>query len=1761
MEIKVIKKDERYFAQFHNFDSSLIKKSIVRKTWDKSYILEVVPEEYKIYSKRLELFDRKYNLLEINLPLDESLTITEFYILKLIDIYDVEYEYYIDYNTFHGILSEDELYKFTINENVIDTKKLYRYSFYIVGNNYDKHLINLVNTINSKELVFRIPNKKLLKSSDYLLEVYLQNKKIDQSEVRIITDKNIDFVFDIEDYENYFKYSVTPKRRYKRLNQFNLDYNGKKINVNEKKLSNVMFYLPKHSLKENRKIVLKYRLYEDTINGKYYDETKVYDLTPYKKKYDIDNFDYHYDYSNDIMVLRWTNKSSANIKYKININNNMFYTDIPRLVIHNYSHFNNNQTTIPCIIEYDSNNKYSIKNEYELPNYIKLESPNNFIPKIDYSDCLKNGEAFGKLQWTTPAFPFYSVITINVKHIDQFLDEYLFPWETRRILNEPVENFDLKYTDYNKLYDYDFPVNGEKVQKTPNDTLISYDGTKQGRIYLGEVGTYQLPLWFCENDSEYTIKVEIYDSWGQLCGSNTINFKLDNIKNGEITEDNLIFKRNQEIQFGESGTVGEYYKVINPKPIDVMKHYSTTYKSFTGKPLYNIQNTDSDNNSLYYYLNTKEGEKINFSYSRSYNFYRLEYKILDPDNNIILEDFHIPLSNDYSKNKIDISKEIFLKEGIYTMQIKTFNSSMQSSKIKDINFFIFNERPEQPNIKINNEDFNTNENGYITINKKFFHMEVTNNKPSKKYAGWQYKEAHFFFKKKDGYYNQYADYVVLADKDNGSIVLNNTVEIENGSYMCKVVCYDYNGNKSDSSEIEFDLISTIKIIPEKLFTNDLVTPFKWLITKSQECEGFYYFFRYSKDGINYEDSIKVKVVSPYYIDDPNTKKEYVLETHWLTSDSSTVDEGLYKLVVFEYNKKHPEGLEEYEFESPVVDVNVVANPSQPIYAKKSDTAKVFNEKQFNEYVYTSSIETLVFETINSEPVLDNPETSVIEGQRFKIQLIDPSGNKFFGNLPIPTETGIYQFTNITNICNITNPQEGVWELRFITTDKYGNDNSHRGYYTYKIVYVNRDPKISSLTTINSTGSNIFGLNSTKVGYYVSTSEIYENIANYDKYKDLFQVNKFELNMIYTPSGSSYKTHIYSDDKGIIEVINPLTESDKLNHYRDGKYLLELACIDPLNRKSSYENRNFYIDTKLNGEINFINNNIFNSHIVDLIATASGEVKTVYYTFDKNKDDVKTWDKVSVREFLYNENTIYGIELKNMNFDNDGSKILYYVLEEESGNMSNIKAYYFSIDTSIKLIPIFNYDNKVYYTKFDDSINIGWDLTNEDVNHFYFKLDKIEQQPDGSIEVVESYMPSTSYIDTLIPVGPGNNDFVDIKEMRNINISLIENGYIIDGYYMVTIKGFNIYGGFKENSFRFQIDTTTQLDIGYEIINNKITIDSNIITWNHILKASSYEVSYDGITWIKTVENKFMVDTDRISTDKNGNNFIYMRWKTYGGVYSSISKINLKLNIIKLKTPSIYFYNNKTISESNKKIEWIVEIPDADKAKYLYYSFDNKQWFAKPITSSKQSVLDTTLEYPIKDGRYDIFVKTTDENPLIEKFFNKSELVHATVDVFAQDIEKPIFSGLKSGMNLSIPVRLFIENKDIRVQYFIFVNNILVPEGYEISSSSMKKFNIEVKGKKKGLEKIYDLIPREENYHVFSLTTEPYEISIGNSKVICIIDDANSEIEVQSMPNKRNSEIIRYRKKNSNEKWNVLRVGDRLSIDNEWEFHISTFAVI
>ena len=46
-----------------------------------------------------------------------------------------------------------------------------------------------------------------------------------------------------------------------------------------------------------------------------------------------------------------------------------------------------------------------------------------------------------------------------------------------------------------------------------------------------------------------------------------------------------------------------------------------------------------------------------------------------------------------------------------------------------------------------------------------------------------------------------------------------------------------------------------------------------------------------------------------------------------------------------------------------------------------------------------------------------------------------------------------------------------------------------------------------------------------------------------------------------------------------------------------------------------------------------------------------------------------------------------------------------------------------------------------------------------------------------------------------------------------------------------------------------------------------------------------------------------------------------------------------------------------------------------------------------------------------------------------------------------------------------------------------------------------------------------------------------------------------------MPNKRNSEIIRYRKKSSNEKWNVLRVGDRLSIDNEWEFHISTFAVI
>lgn len=1760
MNITVKKIEENYYAIFNQPDFPLIKKCIIKKSWDNDFNLEVIPKEYDLYKNDLELFKKEYNLITVQLPLENPLSIFEFYVITLIDVYNNEYRYFIDYNKFYSIKTEKNLYKFKVNADILDKKKLSRYTFYIKGAFGDIHKTTLVSVVNSNELIMLIPNKDLLQSPYYRLNSYLNNELIDTSSVNILTSDTVDFVLDIKEYGTYFEYILNPKFNYPQLSKIEIRYKNKCIVCEKEKLKNISFFLPSHSISNMNELQIGYILNEDTLNPTTIQKETIIYSSPYKNEtIEIYDFKSKYNFYNDNMYVSWKNKSSRKTKYKIFVEGKTFYTYNSYLLIKDFKMYNNNKLSIPIQITADLDNSYSVNYYDSLPNYHKIDSPNKFIPNIDYSDCLYCNKHTGILKWTTPKHHYYSAIKIEVLHVPQFLDEYISPWNDERILDKTPEEFDLKYNDYEKLIEYDFPSKGQERKKRVLDTLTGYDGTKQGMIFLGETNQYELPLWYCQDGYEYKITVQIFDRWMNTLGSNSCSFPIYDNQVGEVTDDWLWFNRNQSIQFGETGTIGEFFKIINPTPIDVMKHYSLLYKEYKGKALYNLLNTDKENNSLYYFFNINEGENLEIKYKRTYNFYNLEYSIYNDKKELLYSGNHKPQGNDYEDNKINVPKAIFNKEGKYIMQIKTFNAAAQSSRIKETNFFVFNEKPDAPYLKINEDDYKL-VNDKVIINKKYFNFQITNNMLSEKYAGWKFKEVHFFFKKLDEYYNEYADYVVLAEKEDGSIILNNTAEIENGEYECKIVAYDYAANASEPYIFQFELISEIKITPEKLFTNDLLNKFKWKIQKSQDSEGFYYYFKLSKDGINFKNSDIIKIESPYYVDDPNTEPEYILDIHWLTEDNITFDEGYYKLVVYEWNKKHPEGIQEYQFESDVVDVNLTSNPSQPIYAIESKHAKVFNKKQFDEYVYTDDLNSVAFETIHSEQVLDDSETSAIEGQYYKIQMVDPSGNIYSGTLPIPTEVGMYNFTNIANVCNIINQTEGVWDLRFITVDKYGNDNTHRGYYTYQIALVTRNPRITSCVTTNSTGSNIFGLTSTQIGYFIST-RIYEDIPNYEKHKEKFKINKFELNMLTNPAGSSYTTNIIANERNIIDVVNPLTDEEKLNHSRDGKYLIEVACKDPLGRKSDYESRSFYIDTKLNGELLFVNNNIFYTNIVDLIATASGEVKNVYYSFDIENKDFYTWDKVSVQEVKIGDQIVNGIEIKNITFKDDGTKVVQYVLEEESGNTSNIKHYSFIVDTSIKLLPIFDYDNKVYYTKESESIFLSWNMTSEDVNQFLFKLDKIEMQEDGSTIIIESYMPMLHTSDNYVPVGPGKNDFIDLKDSKELEISLIDNGFLNDGYYMVTVKGINIYNTFTENTFRFQIDKTTPLDISYEILNNKITIDSNIITWNHIREASSYELSYDSKSWTKTIENRFMIDANKVIKDENGQSYIFMKWRTHSGIYSAVSKIFIQLNIAKLKTPKVIFYSNQTITENNKNLEWVIEIPDADKAKYIYYSFDTNTWFVKQIKQSIENIINSTVVYPINDGRYDIFVRTTDENPLKEKYFNKSDLVHSSIDIFSQEIETPIFSGIINGQHLSLPTKLFILNKNPKVQYFIFVNDVLVPEGYEISSSTLKKYDIRVKAKKIGLETVYDLIDDIDNFHVYSLTTEQYTISIGNSKILCVIDDTNEQIEVQSMPNKRNTEVIMYRRKNTNDKWTILRIGDKLSLNNEWEFHITTFSVI
>lgn len=1740
MKIEVEKVDNLYYLVITNFDSD-ITKYIIKKSWDSSYIDEVPASGNQIYNNDLLIYKKELELTKIKLPNDELKAYNDLY---FVNIYfgDSFQNIYIDYNMFHNIKTSEKIFKHNFGNNLIKSKRTSLYKVYIEGNYGDIHQAELFYRINSDEALIKISD---LNYSSEIYNIILEKNKevIYKGRFNVIIREQIEFSVNKVIDENYIKLSVAPKYNYPFLIEYYLEYNGYKYSskniIIKKELSNKI-------------LNIHYKLKDSSINNEIIEDKFVYKLNFISNE--VISYEHKYDYNKDCLYIKLNKTNKEKLNYKISSGDFVYYYSNDYFVIENFSKFNNNSDEITLKLFYSSNYDFNKIFDIKMPNYIRINKLEKFNPVIDYSKSL-DVHKDGVITWSTPNCKFTSKIKVEVKNIKAFLDEYLNIWNKNYILDQEVSKFDEKYPDYNKEIEYDFPRNNETFLKKPYDCLVSYDGLNNDFIDLGETNNYNLNLWFCESGYKYKITVEIYNAWNIKVGENFVEFALYENYIGEVSEDWLIFGRNQNIQFGETGTIGEFYKLNNPTPIQVMRSYSEKYKTFTGKALRNQLNIDNNNKSLYYYMNLNTDNYFFIKYYRNFNFYKFEYKLINNDSEVISE-IHEPLGNSYDDNIIKIKRNLF-KEGENILQIRTFNSEGIASEEKQFTFLASNDKPKTPYVIINPGDYYEKDDKII-INKKYFQLTITNNEQSEKYAGWNFKEAHFFLKKTNSLYNEYADYVVIASKEDGSIVLNNNTEIENGEYDCKVVTYDYFGNQSDPFEFNFKLISEIKIEPEVLFTNKVDSKFIWNIKKSQDSEGFYYYFKYSDDGLNYQETSPVKVESPYYINDSSTEQNHELSINFIQDEYLKYKEGIYILVVYEYNLKHLEGLKDYTFESKPVEVYRTSNSSYPIYAKKTENNNVINAKQYNEYSYTNDINSIEFETIHSVDIFDNEDTPEIEGQRYSIELISPDGNTYSCNLPLPTEIGMYKFTNILDKANVENPIEGVWELRFITIDKYGNSNAYRGYYTYYIVYIKRNPKISILNPNTNNGSNIFGLNSNSISYIYDTNNNYSDILNFEEHKDKFIINNFKLRMNYNPLGSTYEININSNDN-YLQVLNSLTENDKITHIRDGKYSISILCIDPLGRESLYIDRIFYIDTRINGELLFLNNNIFNSKTIDLVALCNGDVSTVLYSLDENNEDVETWNKIRVGYIDYNSELIYGINIENLSFDSDGKKFIKYILEEESGNRTDILYYYFNIDTDIKLLPTFDFNNKIYYLINDRELNFSWNLTNEDVNHFYYKLDRIKILENGSVEIVESYMPSSD--GSLLPVGPQKNDFVDIGSDRNLTIPLIQNGWLINGYYNLTIKGLNVYGSSNSNSFRFNINLDIPIDIEYEIINNKITLDNNIISWNHIKDANHYEVSYDGFNWIRVIDSRFIINPDNVIKDINSKTYLYMRWVSYNGIYSNISKIEINLSITKLLIPDVKFYENKTITDNNNKLEWSVTIGDVPNAKYLYYSFDNEKWYSKKIKNSIEKIINDDVEYPVVDGRYGIFVKTTDGDSLIEKYINTSDVSYSYIDVFADKIPKPIFSGITNGQTFNLPIRLMIENKLSNVQYFIYLNNMLVQEGYEIASYNLARYTIVVKAKKNGIEKIEDVLSYADNFHIFSKVEEKYSINIGDKKAICYIDSDNEYIIINSMPSKKSSEVIFYREKNKNQNWNILNIGDKLSLNLEWEFKITTFETL
>ena len=1768
MKVKVIEKSNKYFAIFSCPSSNIPDKIIIKKSWDSSFSKEVILN-YNIFDEEINILEKDIDLLNFEFELNKLNNFYEYYKLEIINEEKV-FPLYIDFNLFYNIKQTEQIY-FYEYEKEIETNSSNKYIFYILGNYGDKHLINIIQKI-GKKLMFRIPEKDKLKSEIYYIVIEKNGEKLIKDTFGLYLDSNpIKFLVNLEDFGSYYKCSINTKHKYGFIKNIDIQYDNKIINMQNN--YGTYLFIPKTDFSKPIEIKIKATIRENYIDAE--DEIKEFLIIKNlssNKQISIDNFQSNYNFDIDTYQLSWNSNTLEETSYKLVIDNkHEIYCENNSIMLNNFSFYNNNLRNLKIDIYSGFNNIFYLIKTFYIDNPYFLNKSNNFTPEIDYSDYINTKEQEGLISWSTPNFTYYSLVKIKVNFYNNFLDENLKPWLSleQLALEKTCLEFEKIYPDEEKEYYYDFENNIYTLKGKYKNGSINYNNNID-YVFLGQTNNIKLPKWFIDKNAKITFEVKILDYWKKECGYKKIEFGIPTKSNKLLDEDFRII-RNQFLQFGEKGTIGYFNSLNNIGPLECEKFYSENNKTFLEEPLFDYINTDFNNNSLYFYFNNKSSKTIDLKFKRSSNHKLLKIKITK-NNNIILEHTLKFLGNNFNDNIYKINRNKFNEEGEYIMSLTSVNPYNLDSEEKIVNFFVYNEKPKLPLFRIPLEQHKI-ENGKITINKKQFSIDIINNSKSERYAGWDFREVHFFFKTNDSQsvYNNYPDYLIQASKEYGTIRMTNITPFDVGNYKCKIIAYDYAGNPSDINEFEFNLIPEMIVRPEKELTNNIYEKFRWDIRKSENSDGYFYSLGYSPDGVQeYELQSFAKVNDSYYLNNPLDKEWTTLKLDWL-KDGNKVKLGYYKLFVNEWNYRNENGVLKEDgtrllFESVPVIVNKIGNPSNPIYSKQIDKkVAVFNIRKSNEYSYTNDLDNLIFNTIHDEPIIDeNPQGKSeedIKGKLYKITLMPPSKNKTYScRLPIPTQLGTYSFNNIATKCNITEQEEGVWELRFITRDAAGNINESNGYYSYKIILVKREPKIISVTPNTNNASEYFSLNSNSVSFNIDTFN-YNDIVDINKNIDYFKVNNFKINFLSTPSNIQYSVNKISDEQNNVKVIDSITNDNKIKHDIDGRYLISFIAIDVLGRESYPIEKTFYIDTKLEYEIVFLNNDRFYKKNIELFASCSNNIKKIYYKFIEKPSDVEndlsnnTNYKTATAETInFNNQNLYGFKTEINIFESTGYKYLAYWVQEESSNISQVQFYKFLINNSNKLIPIFDYDNKVYYSLNDKIVNITWNSTNEEVKTFEIKLDKIQKNNLGEYEIIESYMPIAN-TNNFTSVGSGNNSFINIKEKKYFNLEFNDTTIVRSGIYKLTVKGHNIYNTIEENYFIFQIDYNKTIDLSNEIINNKISLQSNKLSWNYIDDAKSYQVSYDSKNWTDTVLNYFIIDEDKLIKDKFNRTFIYLRYINRIGIIQDYVKIEIFNNIKKIKPAIIKTEDDVLIN--NNKVTFTVEVPDVINSNFIYYSFDKVNWNVKEINGSL-NYIDLNKTSPIPDGVYDIFVILTDSNPISNPNYLKSEMVHKSVKLFAKEIEKPNFIDLQNGSLVLYPKNLYIENKHKDIHYYIYINGKKVNEGFELVSQTIREFNIEVKAKKIGRNELITLI-KNGDFKVNVSTGENYIIEIGNEKVVCNINSLDNTLEVINLNNLSKNQVVMFKYKNE-ENWKILTISTKLKLDDEYEFKIINFKV-